>query len=175
MVIPPGDAHRFIKHYQDFLASIADPEESQNKSVIEILVMARNRYAANRDLFTAWRAENKEQDADVLDAIAGMEIGSWIYLKDTRSYSVFLPQDCKVAYAVQGLTDRLRDIIGYSGVVVTCGVFQLNNQYVCDGLMVNQGTLGRNYLASFREAYQALRASGGFYAKPSEALGKASR
>jgi len=175
MVIPPSDARRFIKNYQDFLTSIADPGESENKPVLEILARARNRYAANRDLFSSWRAANNERDADILDAIAGMEIGRWIYLKDTRSYSVFMNQDCNAAFAVQGLTERLRSLTGYSGLVITCGLFQLNNQYVCDGLLVNQATLGANYLASFRESYQALRASGVFYAKPPQALVRPSR
>lgn len=173
MVIAPEDASRFIKHYQDFLISIADPKESQGRSHLQILATARNRYAANRDLFSSWRAKNLQRDSDILDAIACLEIGRWIYLKDTRSYSVFLREDCEAAYAVHGLTDRLRNITGYSGIVVTCGVFQLNDQYVCDGLLANDATLGSNYLADFRETYQSLRKSGNFYAKPSEALGKA--
>ncbi|MBK9393178.1 MAG: hypothetical protein IPN40_04545 [Uliginosibacterium sp.] len=102
----------------------------------------------------------------MLDAIEQIEIRRWIYLKDTRSYSVFLRDDCTAAYAVQGLTDRLRAISGHSGIVLLAGVFPLAGQFVCDGLFANVMTLGPNYMEDFRLRYQALRESGDFYTVP---------
>ena len=172
MVIDPTSAHRFIKHYQDFLLSIADREESQGQTPLMVLALARRRYLADRNLFTAWRAENEQRDTDVLDAIASIDIGQWIYLKDTRCYSAFLRADGEAAYAVHGLTDRLRNISGCSGLILNCGVFQLGRQYVCDGILENVAVLGSNYMASFKETYQSLRQQGRFYSEPGEGAGK---
>ncbi|MDQ3059808.1 MAG: hypothetical protein M3R45_09805 [Pseudomonadota bacterium] len=167
MVIDPTTARRFIKHYQDFLTSIAEPQECRGVTVVQALVSARKRYAADRTLFAQWRAKNSERDADILDAIENIEIGRWIYLKDTRSYSVLLKADAEEAYAVQGLTQRLRDITGYSGIVMEAGVFPLDRHYVCDGLVESVATLGSNYMASFRQEYQTLRLTGRFHQSPS--------
>ena len=166
MHIEDRTARRFIRVYQDFLVSLADPEASANKDVLEVLSDARARYAADRKLFTTWRASNAGRDTEMLDAIERIEIGRWIYLKDTRSYSVFMHEDGQRAYAVQGLTDRLRDIFGCSGMVVQTGVFPLGGQFVCDGLFGGAVMLGANYLENFKARYQALRERGGFQAVP---------
>jgi hypothetical protein len=165
MHIEDATARRFIRHYQDFLLSIAGPQANRSKNVLQVLAEARARYATERGLFAAWRAENGERDADMLDAIERMEIGRWIYLKDTRSYSVFLRDDGKAAYAVQGLTNRLRAIHGYSGIVLQAGIFPLGGQFVCDGIFADVMILGPNYMADFRDRYQVLRESGCFYAE----------
>ena len=177
MVIDPTTARRFIKHYQDFLASIADPQECHGVTVGQALVSARKRYVADRTLFAQWRAKNSERDADILNAIEHIEIGRWIYLKDTRSYSVLLKADVEAdaAYAVQGLTDRLRDITGYSGMFIETGVFPLGNRYVCDGLIASVATLGGNYMASFRDEYQTLRQTGRFHQVPLSSLDKVNK
>jgi hypothetical protein len=163
MHIEDRTARRFIRVYQDFLTSLADPETSANKDQLAVLGEARARYAADRSLFAVWRARNAGRDADMLDAIERIEIGRWIYLKDTRSYSVFMHEDGLRAYAVQGLTKRLRDIFGYSGMVVQTGVFPLGGQLVCDGLFGGAVMIGPNFLADFKARYQALRKRGGFH------------
>ena len=166
MHIEDRTARRFISVYQDFLTSLADPQTSAGKDVLEVLSEARARYAADRSLFATWRARNAGRDADMLDAIERIEIGRWIYLKDTRSYSVFMHEDGLRAYAVQGLTERLRDIFGYSGMLVQAGVFPLGGQFVCDGLFGGAVMLGSTYLADIKPRYQALRENGGFHAVP---------
>ncbi len=168
MIIDPALARRFIKHYQDFLASITDPEESQGKQIIEILHLAHRRFAADHSLFTAWRAQNTHRDGTILDAIESMQIKRWIYLKDTRSYSVFLSPDTDSAYAVYGLTQRLRDIAGYSGLSIETGLCRIGTQYLCDGLLGQTVQLGPGYLKSFRATYDALRKDGLFYLTPQD-------
>jgi hypothetical protein len=172
MVIDPTTARRFIKHYQDFLISIAKPQECRSVTVVQALVSARKHYVADRTLFAQWRAKNSERDADILDAIENIEIGRWIYLKDTRSYSVLLKADAEEAYAVQGLTERLRNITGYSGMVIEAGVFALGGQYVCDGLVASVATLGAGYMASFKEEYQTLCLTGRLHQVPSSSPDK---
>ena len=171
MVITPVEASCFIKHYQSFLEAIADPGDSAGKSVIAKLALARKRYAADRRVFGVWREKSTRLDgtcldSEILDAIERVQIGRWIYLKDTRSYSVLIREDGEAAYAVAGLTERLRNIAGHSGIVVTCGVFALGERYVCDGILDQPLTLGRNYMASFKANYEALCRSGRFYKSP---------
>jgi hypothetical protein len=168
MIIDPAAARRFIKHYQDFLASITDPEESKGKQIVEILHLARGRFAADRSLFATWRAQNAHRDGAILDAIESMQIKRWIYLKDTRSYSVFLSPDTDSAYAVYGLTQRLRDLTGYSGLSIETGLCRIGTQYLCDGLLGQTVQLGPGYLKSFRATYDALRKDGLFYLTPQD-------
>ena len=115
-------------------ASIALPQECEEKKPQEILALARRRYQADRNLFSLWYTKNKLVEPDVLDAIAGIKIGRWVYLKDTRSYSVFLDDQGKAAYGVLGLTNRLRNFKRHSGIVMEYGVFQLDGHYVCNGI-----------------------------------------
>jgi hypothetical protein len=168
MIIDPTLARRFIKHYQDFLASIVDPEESQGKQVFQIMHLARCRFAADRSLFATWRAQNTHRDGPILDAIESLQIKRWIYLKDTRSYSVFLSPDTDSAYAVYGLTQRLRDITGYSGLSIETGICRIGTQYLCDGILGQTVQLGPGYLKSFRATYGTLRRDGLFYLTPQD-------
>jgi hypothetical protein len=169
MVIPREAALRFIQHYQDFLSSIADPEEIRGKSVIQALVLARRRYAADPALLAQWHAKNPQRDHEIVDAIKKMQIGRWVYLKDTRHYSVFLREDTEAAYAVLGLTNRLRDITGYSGIAAHCGVFPLGKQFVCDAILDDPITLGKNTMASFTACYKTLRNNDRFHTRPAQA------
>lgn len=170
--IEDATARRFIRHYQDFLSSVAEPERRRSRSVLETLVKARARHVADPSLFTAWRADNCGRDVDMLDAIERIDVARWIYLKDTRSYSVFLHEDGHAAYAVQGLTERLRQIHGYSGLVVQAGIFPLDGQFVCDGLFANAMTLGPNYMAEFKAHYKVLRERGHFHVTPEDLAGR---
>lgn len=166
MVITTEKALSFVKHYQDFLLSIATPQECEGKKPLEVLALARRRFQADRNLFSLWRAKNKHIEPDVLKAIEGIKIGRWVYLKDTRSYSVFLDDQGEAAYAVLGLTDRLRNLNGHSGIVMECGVFQLDGHYVSDAIFANAVTLGTNLIADINKIYQSLRQSGRFLNKP---------
>lgn len=71
--------------------------------------------------------------------------------------------DAEQAFAVVGLTDRLRDIIGGSGVYIEAGVVRYKERYVCDGIIAQAVWLGRNYLRSFGETFAQLKAEGKFF------------
>ena len=53
--------------------------------------------------------------------------------------------ETKRAFAVLGLTDRLRDIVGGSGVVLETGLVCYRGRFVCDGLVYKKLWVGPNY------------------------------
>ena len=64
-----------------------------------------------------------------------------------------------------GLTDRLRDIVGGSGVVLETGLVCYRGRFVCDGLVYKKLWLGPNYKKSFNAAFSEMKAKGRFYVK----------
>lgn len=172
MVIDRSTAGRFIAAYMAFLGTVVGDEEKRGRSPTEWLVIGRDRYAADRSLLDAYRSSHPEADAEMLDAIVAMRIGRWVYLKDTRSYSVLLTEDSSAAYAVLGLTNRLREVAqGESGVVMQAGLMPLNGRWVCDGLLENILLLGPNMRRDLSADYQALRAEGRFSLGPDPSHG----
>jgi hypothetical protein len=174
MVIDSPTAQRFINAYKDFLDSLLSAEDKTGKSVFERLAAGRDRFAADRTLLDNYRAAHPQADAGMLDAIAQSQIGKWVHLKDTRTYSVVLDVDATRAFAVRGLTQRLRDIslangegMG-SGLVMDAALIPLNGHWVCDGLIQNPVWLGPNYRRSYADSYQKLRKNGRLSARPVE-------
>lgn len=172
MVIDPPISGRFIAAYMAFLGTLVSDDEKRGKYSTEWLVIGRGRYAADRSQLEAYRSAHPETDADMRDAIGAMRIDQWVYLKDTRSYSVLLAKDSSAAYAVLGLTERLREVAqGESGVVMLAGLMPLNGRWVCDGLLKNMLLLGPNMRRDLTAAYRALRADGLFSLGPEHSHG----
>jgi hypothetical protein len=65
-------------------------------------------------------------------------------------------------FGVRALTERVRDIVGTSGVLLKTGIVRYCGHYVCDGLVSDVVILGRNYLRGFTSTYTALKARGRF-------------
>ena len=167
MVIDRLSAQRFIQTYQPFLESLLSEEETQANKVLQRLVLAREHFAADRSLLDTYRATHPEADGEMLDAIATMRLGRWVYLKDTRAYSLLLDEDGKAGYAVLGLTDRLRVVTGgESGLVMLTALIALNGRWVCDGLIKEVVWLGKNMRSELNAHYQTLRHAGRFSDSP---------
>lgn len=173
MVIGPPTASRFINAYMAFLGSLVSDEDKQGPSTTTWLVKGRERYAADRSLLDTYRAAqrklsaSKRADAEMLDAIARIQVGRWVHLKDTRAYSVVLDDQATQAYAVLGLTQRIRDTNNQgTGLVMEAALVPLNGHWVCDGLIKGLVSLGPNYRRSYTAHYQALRQSGRFSVSP---------
>ncbi|WP_396268628.1 hypothetical protein [Ideonella sp.] len=174
MQIDAPTARRFIQAYMAFLGSLLPEQRKQGLQTTQWLVQAREVWQADPSLLLSYRRAQADQavalDEPMLDAIAQMRMGRWIYLKDTRSYSVFLDAQATQAYAVLGLTQRLRDVgLGGSGVTFTAGLVPLNGRWVCDGLLAEPLTLGPNYRREFNAQAQALRQQGLFSERPKNA------
>jgi hypothetical protein len=172
MLIDRTLADRFIATYMDFLGTLVSADEKSSKRPTQWLVVGRQRYQAERGALQVYRAEHPQADAEMLDAIAALQFERWVYLKDTRSYSVFLPEDGRSALGVLGLTNRLRDITADSGLIVHTGVMPINGRWVCDGLLENAVIIGSNMRRNLTEEYQALRRDGKFSLGPVGADGQ---
>jgi hypothetical protein len=98
----------------------------------------------------------------VESAIRILEVKQWFYLKDTSTYSVFVDPSAETAYAVLGLTQRIRDLIGGSGAIVEIGLVQYLGHYVYDDLVSNVVWLGRNYRRDLALLLADPRARGAF-------------
>lgn len=167
MVIDRPTAGRFIAAYMAFLGTLVSDEEKHGASVLQWLPIGRNRFVAERSQLDVYRGAHPEADAEMLDAIAALRLGRWIYLRDTASYSVLLAEDSTCAYGVVGLTERLRDVVsGESGVIINAGLLPLNGRWVCDALLENPIWLGPNMRRDLTATYQTLRKTGHFSLGP---------
>lgn len=168
MQIERSTADRFINTYMGFLGTLVSTEEKRGVRPAQWLVVGRARYSADPDALARYCAVHPEADTEMLDAIAALKLGRWVYLKDTRSYSVLVAEDGRAAYGVLGLTDRLRDMAhGETGLVVRTGVFPLQGRWVCDALFEGMAWLGPNLRRDVGEIYQRLRCEGNFSIGPS--------
>ncbi|PHV10964.1 hypothetical protein [Chitinimonas sp. BJB300] len=163
MVIDRVIADRFIDSYMDFLGTLVSAEEKHGKRPAQWLAIGRARYADDRSTLARYRAAHPEADSEMLDAIAELRLGRWVYLKDTRTYSVLVAEDGSAAYGVLGLTDRLRTVAqGATGSVLRAGLVSLQGRWVCDGLLEGMVWLGPNLRRELNQTYQNLRDEGRF-------------
>ncbi len=159
-------AGAFIEGYKRFLLTVAGADRAEKGGLLETLVDARRRITKDPVLLRATLdMANKVTPglgAQVLEAIGTLRVKNWVYLKDTRSYAVFMDPSGEFAFGVRALTRRVRDIVGTSGVLLETGIIRYCGLYVCDGLVSDVVVLGRNYLRDFTNAYAELKERGRF-------------
>jgi len=168
MVVTEHEASTFIQGYTKVMLHIYGPLPTEPKmKLLEILAAARAKYVADRSLLEGALRELKVKSIvvapEVISAVQSLEVKKWIYLKDTSAYSVFIDPSAEVAYGVLGLTEKIRNIIGGSGVVVEAGLLRYLGRYVTDGIVTNVVWLGRNYKKDFTNEFASLRAQGAFH------------
>lgn len=180
MVIEPSAAHHFIAGYQCLLA-LVDAQSTQPSGLtgMNLLVHSRRIIAddpARLDAALNALAEKGEALADdVRAAVQSLQLKQWVYLRDTTQYSVFIDPALEKAYAVLGLTQPLKQVIGGSGASIHTGVMAYRGQYVCDGLFSGQLVwLGAGYKTSFSENLADIKKRQNFYKTPT-ALSSPSR
>lgn len=172
MVVEPAVANRFINEYKRFLLSIYQPEsaDDERKSMNEKLHSARKRFIANRGLLDEYMRKLEDGtepiDRKILLAIRNLEYSRWVYLRDLRSYSIFLKDGGGYGFGVLGLTDEISVMTGGPGVVLEAGVFAFDDHYICDGLIAGLAHLGPNIRKSCNELYKELRETGRFQVNP---------
>jgi hypothetical protein len=172
MVIDNEIAKRFISEYKKFLLAVyqQDPDKEAPQRMIDILHSARRKYLANRGLLDD-HMRNLEDGTEPIDkkmmmALRSLEYSTWVYLRDLKSYSIFLKEGGECGYGVLGLNDEIKAITGGPGVILEAGVVLLDNRYVCDGLIANVIHLGQNMRNSWNELYKDLKQSERFHVQP---------
>ncbi len=172
MLIDKETAGRFISEYKKFLLAIYQPAPGslESQRVIEKLVAARKRFVSHRGLLDEYLCDLEDGtepiDRKTMLTIRSLEFSRWVYLRDLKSYSIFLKEGGEYGYGVLGLNDEIKDITGGPGAFLETGVVILDNQYVCDGLLATAIHLGRNMRNSWNELYKELKQSGRFKVHP---------
>ena len=159
LMLEPLLASKFITHYQNILLDIAGPP-GKRQNLIEHLIHARDLLAREPERLAATlerlRGTDENPHEDVVNALQDFRAQRWIYLRDTRSHSIFLEPDGSAAYGVLGLTQRIREISQGSGVVVNAALLNFRGCIICDGLIATGATLGpgirRDYTAQLAQA-----------------------
>lgn len=170
MVIEPKAANHFIEGYKSFLLYAGNIErEGSGAELLHQLAQGRDEFLENPPLLEDFRNQHKEIESWVFEAIESIEVTNWVYLRDTTRYSLFIRADQSAAFAVLGLTDRIRDIFGHSGLYLRTGVFPLGNAFVCDGLIASIASLGTGYKKAFNESYREIKKEGRFFKSPRSA------
>ena len=168
MILDPEHAQLFIDGYKKLLLEVhARSGGDANVPVLQMLANARDAICADRSLeAAALAALVKRGDAvapEIVRAIKSLRVTKWIFLKDTRTYSLFLDSSEQDAYAVIGLTNRIRDIIGGTGAMIKTGLVEYRGRYICDGIISDVAWIGPNYKRDFTALFQEIKAMGTFH------------
>ena len=167
MRLEPKEALHFIDGYKKLLLEVLGESAPAKGSVLPMLIKARAKLVKEPTLLQEAQARLEARaeglDLELFQALQGLEVQNWIYLRDTRSYSILMDPDTERAFGVVGLTNRLREIIGGSGAYIETGVLRYKERFVCDGIVTKVVWLGRNYLRSFGETFAELKAKGKFF------------
>jgi hypothetical protein len=163
--IDPTAARHFLDHYQNLLKAIPTPPTKGN--VVTQLAAARDALHADPALLQSALAHvhnlGRPCADDVLQAVHTLRVNKWIYVSDTTAHSQFLEPKGAAAYATKTLTTPLKEMLGSSGAVLSCGLLVFQGQVICDGLVRFVAWLGPNYRSSFKEELAACRAQGRLY------------
>ncbi len=163
LMLDEGIALAFIETYKDVLLDIAGPGTAGD-SLTQRLIDARDllmEEPARLDAAIAHlRSKGTYLDEEALYAMRDIRLQRWIYLRDTRSHSIFLDPSGSAAYGVLGLTQRLRDITGVSGMIVEAVLLSYRGHVICDALIKFVATLGTNLRSEFNSLLANARAEG---------------
>ena len=172
MTIEPHSAYHFIEGYKSLLTMVnAQSAEPSGLTGSQLLAHSRQLIANNpARVHSAVEALTQKSEAvpeDVLAAVQSMQTKQWVYLRDTSKYSVFIDPELEKAYAVLGLTQPLKQVLGDSGAMMQTGLMVYRGQYVCDGLFSGQLVwLGAGYRASFSDNLADIKKRKNFYKAP---------
>lgn len=168
MIVGEHEAAEFIHGYTQVMSEIFTTTPRKTKlKLLDVLARGRTEYLSDRalldDALHRLNARSVAIAPEVVSAIRTLEVKQWLYLKDTATYSVFFDPSAKAAYAVLGLTQRLRDIIGGSGAVIETGMVRYHGHCVSDCIFSNIAWLGPNYRKDLNQVLTNIRAQGRFY------------
>ena len=166
MILDERSAAVFIDGYQKLLLEIGGPTEG-GLNLLERLVKGRKKLVSDGSLLdhalSRIRARGEQVEDTVAAAARSLQVRSWVYLRDTRRYSIFMEPAGMVAYGAVGITDPIKELLGGAGVLVETGLLLYDGRIVCDGLIAPLAWIGPSYKRSFNEALSHIRSAGHFY------------
>ena len=170
MILEEDAAWRFINGYKKLLLEIYGKNARRSDAgIVPKLASGRNKLIGQPALLFEARARlaarSEAVDPEVFQAVQGVEVKDWVYLRDTKDHSIFMDSATRRAFGVLGLTDRLRNIVGGSGILLETGIVRYRGRFVCDGLVNKKMWLGPGYKKSFNAAFAEWKTAGRFYVK----------
>jgi hypothetical protein len=166
MILNERSAAVFINGYQKLLLEICGPTGG-NVKLLERLAEGRKKLMSDASLLDDAVSRIHEQgqhvDETVVVAATSLQVKSWVYLRDTRRYSIFMEPAGILAYGAVGITNPIKELLGGSGVLVETGLLLYDGRIVCDGLISPLAWIGPSYKRSFNEALSDIRSVGNFY------------
>jgi len=156
-------ADAFIAAYKRVLLRVVGSTRENGSDLLGTLVHARRRVVENAAVLDqALGGETPPVDPAVSRAIRTLRIDDYVFLRDRKDYSIFIQASGNSAFGVVGLTERIRDIVGGSGVMIETGLVRYRGRFVCDGLVSRLVHLGPTYCKSYGAIYRDLRTQGRF-------------
>jgi hypothetical protein len=166
MILDERSAAVFINGYQKLLLEICGPTGG-NVKLLERLVKGRKKLTSDvsllDDAVSRIHDQGQQVDESVIAAATTLQVKSWVYLRDTRRYSIFMEQAGILAYGAVGITNSIKELLGGSGALVETGLLLFDGHIVCDGLISPLAWIGPSYKRSFNEALSNIRSAGNFY------------
>ena len=168
MTLDPTVANAFIAGYKRILLEIGlRGRAPKSGNVLSVLAAARRQLTETPGLLdkalVKLRARSEGVDDEIVRAVRTLRVNDWVFLRDTKAYSIFVHLSEETAFGVLGLTQPVRDIAGASGVAIETGIVRFTGRFVCDGLVTRIVHLGPHYRKSYSRVYKAAKAEGRFY------------
>lgn len=141
MTLEPTVANAFIAGYKRLLLEIGlRGRAPKTGNVPSVLASARRQLTETPGLLDKalanLRARSEEVDEEIVRAVRTLRVNDWVFLRDTKAYSIFVHPSEETAFGVLGLTQPVRDIAGASGVAIETGIVRFIGRFVCDGLII---------------------------------------
>jgi hypothetical protein len=168
VVIDPQASKLFISGYSALLTEVHRISNGKSgMKRLDMLAGARDAAVADSSLFEmaalSLEAAGLAVPEEVLDAVQSLNLQYWVFLRDTTKYSIFIDVGGEEAYAVLGLTQRISDIVGGTGIFLRTGVIKFRGSYICDGLITKKVWLGANYKREYSDKLASIKKSGRFH------------
>src|SRR5271167_2423812 len=155
MILDERSAAVFIDGYKKLLLEICGPA-GESLQLLERLVDGRKKLISNASLLddaqSRVRARAQHIDETVVAAARSLQVRSWVYLRDTRRYSVFMEPAGIFAYGAVGITNPIKELLGGAGALIETGLLLYGGRIVCDGLISSLIWIGPSYKRSLNEA-----------------------
>jgi len=106
----------------------------ENLKLLERLVDGRKKLMSNAALLDDAQSRVHSQaqhiDGTVVAAARSLQVRSWVYLRDTRRYSIFMEPAGIHAYGAVGITNPIKELIGGAGALVETGLTKLHRRHL---------------------------------------------
>jgi hypothetical protein len=135
--------------------------------LLERLVAGRKKLLSDESVLdgavSRIHAQGEHVNESVVAAAASLQVNDWVYLRDTRRYSVFMESAGILAYGAVGITNPIKELLGGSGALVETGLLFYDGRIVCDGLITPLAWIGPSYKKKFNDALSNIRSAGRFF------------